>query len=419
MPPVEPTRTADAEGYVEDIPYTYGYQPDLDPVRMQRALRAAGIEPPVVATACELGYGQGLSLAIHAVAGGARWCGTDLNPVHAATLRGLVADTEARIEVCAQTFAEFFARDDLPVFDFVGAHGVWSWVSAANRDRIVAFLQQRLRPGGVFYLSYNALPGWAPMLPLRDLLMRSVQAAPAAMPLADRIEHALRDVAMRLARDPSFEELHPGIEAELRTIRGKRTAYLAHELFNRDWAPMHPKEVAAILCRAGLRFAAFAGDRGEGAAGPIDGRFRREYWVMGELRPAQRESVQQLYGMEGDAQTASRRKGCRVLNTRLLALALESSDPAWLASPVTGAAVEVGYTTMLLLEAWQRGLREPDALAREAQATLARLGQRLVRDGVVVVERDRSLALLTEDACALQSTTLPRLAALHALPFDT
>jgi hypothetical protein len=107
-----------------------------------------------------------------------------------------------------------------------------------------------------------------------------------------------------------------------------------------------------------------------------------------------------------------------VLNTRLLALALESPDPAWLASPVSGGGVEVGYTTMLLLEAWQRGLREPDALAREAQATLARLGQRLVRDGIVVVERDRSLALLTEEACALPSTTLPRLAALHALPFD-
>jgi len=359
-----------------------------------------------------------VSLAIHAVAGRAAWWGTDLIPAHAAHVRALVAGTEARLDAAEQAFAVFCARDDLPQFDFIGLHGVWSWVSAANRDRIVAFLQRRLRPGGVFYLSYNALPGWAPMLPLRDLLMRSVQVAPAAMPLAERIEHALRDVAMRLARDPSFEEAHPGIEAELRTIRGKRMAYLAHELFNRDWAPMHPDEVAAILRAAGLRFAAFAGGAGEGAAGPIDGRFRREYWVMGELRPARSASVEQVSGMEGDAPTAARRAGCRVLNTRLLALALESPDPAWLASPVTGGGVEVGYTTMLLLEAWQRGLREPDALAREAQATLARLGQQLVRDGVVVVERDRSLALLTEEGRALPSTTLPRLAALHALPFD-
>jgi len=414
---VETTRTADAEGYVEDIPYTYGYQPDLDPVRMERALRAAGIEPPVVATACELGYGQGLSLAIHAVAGGARWYGTDLNRVHAATLRGLVADTDARIEACAQTFGEFFARADLPVFDFVGAHGVWSWVSAANRDRIVAFLQRRLRPGGVLYLSYNALPGWAPMLPLRDLLMRSVQAAPAAMPLAERIEQALRDVAMRLARDPSFEEMYPGIEAELRAIRGKRAAYLAHEFFNRDWAPMHPEEVAATLCRAGLRFAARVGEpdgTAEGAA--ARSRFRREYWVMDEPAAALVPQAQPVSeGGEGFAQRAA---GSRLLNARLLALALESPDPAWLASPVTGGAVEFGYTTMLLLEAWQRGLREPTALAQAAQATLSRLGQRLLRDGEVVVDRDRSLALLAAEARALPTATLPRLAALHALPFD-
>lgn len=414
---METTRTVDAEGYVEDIPYTYGYQPDLDPVRMERALRAAGIEPPVVATACELGYGQGLSLAIHAVAGGARWYGTDLNTVHAAMLRGLVADTDARIEVCAQTFAEFFARDDLPVFDFVGAHGVWSWVSAANRDRIVAFLQRRLRPGGVFYLSYNALPGWAPMLPLRDLLMRSVQAAPAAMPLADRIEHALRDVAMRLARDPSFEEMHPGIEAELRTIRGKRAAYLAHEFFNRDWAPMHPEEVAAILCRAGLRFAARVGEP-DGTAGGAAARprFRREYWVMGEPAAAPASQAQPV-AEEGEG-FAQRAAGCRLLNARLLALALDSPDPAWLASPVTGGAVEVGYTTMLLLEAWQRGLREPTALAQATQETLSRLGQRLLSDGEVVVDRDRSLALLAAEARALPTATLPRLAELHALPFD-
>lgn len=395
----------DAEGYVEQIAYTYGYQPHLDPRRMACALRSAGIEAPQVTTACELGFGQGLSLAIHAVAGGGRWYGTDLNPVHVATLRGLVSGTGASVDAQARTFADFFARSDLPPYDFIGAHGVWSWVSAANRGRIVSFLQRRLRPGGVLYLSYNALPGWAPMLPLRALLMRSIAAADPSRPLGERIDAALRDAAMRLARDPSFEEAHPGIEAELRAIRGKRAAYLAHEFFNRDWEPMLPEQVAAVLRAAGLRFAV-----DDGAASD---RFRREYWVMGELRPAPDGPVPQQ-----PPAPASRHDGCRLLNARLLALALQSPDPSWLASPVTGGGVEVGYTTMLLLEAWQRGLRDPMALALEAQATLSRLGQRLLRDGEVVVERDRSLVLLSEEARRLPSVTLPRLAALHALPFD-
>jgi SAM-dependent methyltransferase len=418
MPQVDARSTSDGEGYVEGIPYTYSYHPELDPSRMQATLRRAGLAPPAVATACELGFGQGLSLAIHAVAGGARWWGTDLNPDHVATLRGLIAGTGAGVEAAGQAFAGFFARDDLPAFDFIGAHGVWSWVSVANRARIVSFLQRRLRPGGVFYLSYNALPGWAPMLPLRKLLMARMAAMPPSTPLAERIDAALRDTAMRFARDPSYEEAQPGIEAELRAIRGKSSAYLAHEFFNRDWVPMDPEAVAVILRAAGLRHAASVGGERDSTEGQAAGRFRREYWVMGEPRPAPSASVQKADVSEGDVQAVSRRAGCQRLNARLLALALESPDPAWLASPVTGGGVEVGYTTMLLLEAWQRGLREPAELARDAQATLSRLGQRLLRSGEVVVDRDRSVALLAEEARALPSVTLPRLAALHALPFD-
>ena len=48
---------------------------------------------------------------------------------------------------------------DVP--DFVGLHGVWSWISNANRAAVVEFLRRKLKPGGVLYISYNASPGWA------------------------------------------------------------------------------------------------------------------------------------------------------------------------------------------------------------------------------------------------------------------
>ena len=418
MPPVDARSTSDGEGYVEGIPYTYGYHPELDPARMQATLRRAGLAPPVVATACELGFGQGLSLAIHAVAGGARWWGTDLMPEHAASVRALVAGTGARLEVADQPFAVFCAREDLPQFDFIGLHGVWSWVSAANRACIVRFAARCLRPGGVLYLSYNALPGWAPMLPLREVMVAHAAAQPPGMPLDERIEAAMAHAGTRVLRDVAWVDANPGIEAEWRAIRHKGVPYLAHEFFNRDWAPMHPEAVAVILRAAGLRHAASVGGERDSTEGQAAGRFRREYWVMGEPRPAPSASVQKADVSEGDVQALSRRAGCQRLNARLLALALESPDPAWLASPVTGGGVEVGYTTMLLLEAWQRGLREPAELARDAQATLSRLGQRLLRSGEVVFDRDRSIALLTEEAQALPSVMLPRLAVLHALPFD-
>lgn len=389
-----------ADGYVEDIPYTFGYHPELDPARMQAVLRRAGVEPPEVAAACELGYGQGMSLAIHAVAGGAAWWGTDLIPSHAAHVRALVAGTDARLEATDQTFAVFCARDDLPQFDFIGLHGVWSWVSAANRERILELVARRLRTGGVLYVSYNALPGWAPMLPLREMMVAYAAALPADLPRADRIEAALHDAQMRVLRDPLVLEACPGIEAELRAIRHKGVAYLAHEFFNRDWAPMPPAQVAAAMRSVGLSFAAQA-DEAEPASGA---RFRREYFVKDGAPPMD----------EGATPTPCRRRDdplrdVQILNDRLLALASCSPGMAWLADPQTGGGVEVGCSAMLMLAAWRSGAVDAASVARDAEAMLARLGQHLVHEGRVLVETARVRAQLRIEARELMEVTLPRL----------
>lgn len=398
---VDAVSTSDGDGYVEGIPYTCGYHPDLDPVRMQAALRRAGFEPPQVETACELGYGQGISLAIHAVAGGARWWGTDLMPEHAVHARSLVAGTGARLEVADQPFAVFCARDDLPSFDFIGLYGVWSWISAANRACIVDLAARKLRPGGVLYLSYNALPGWAPMLPLREALVERAAVQPAAAPLAARIEAAMAHVGARVARDACWVDAHPGIEAEWRAIRHKGVAYLAHEFFNRDWAPMDPCDVAAALAAADLQFAAHAAEKPPTPSG----RFRREYFVR---RAASDEAACQRPPSPG-APGRPDAVGVRTLNDRLLALALRSPGPAWLADPATGGAVEIGYAAMLMVEAWRRGITDPAGLAREAEAALLRLGQRLVRDGEVIADMARMRAMLETDARGLLAETLPGL----------
>ena len=56
------------DGYVTDIDYTHGYYPQLNPARLQLAMAAVGLDRPVVRSACELGFGQGLSINLHAAA---------------------------------------------------------------------------------------------------------------------------------------------------------------------------------------------------------------------------------------------------------------------------------------------------------------------------------------------------------------
>src|SRR6202000_776454 len=48
---------------------------------------------------------------------------------------------------------------ELGAFDYVVAHGLYSWVPDEARDALLAAVATHLTPGGVAYVSYNATPG--------------------------------------------------------------------------------------------------------------------------------------------------------------------------------------------------------------------------------------------------------------------
>ena len=70
-------------GYVTDIGYIFGYNPELNPLRLRLVFLNAGLTTPEIGTACELGFGQGINTNMHAAASVTRWYGTDFNPSQA------------------------------------------------------------------------------------------------------------------------------------------------------------------------------------------------------------------------------------------------------------------------------------------------------------------------------------------------
>lgn len=309
-------RTADqrlnstADGYVTDLAYTRHHHATLDPARASLVARRAGVPTPSFRHACELGFGQGLSLAIHATAGDIEWWGVDLQSAHVDFARSLVADVTARERIICATFRDFIARDDLPTFDFIAMHGVWSWISAENRELLLQFIDQRLVPGGIVYLGYNALPGWASALSLRELLVtRASSPSLSHLSLEERIEEALEFAVRLVASDPKVLASQPRLEKQLRDIRFKKKSYLAHEYFNRDWHPMHVSQVAADFSPMGLQYlgqADFSDSYDEWRLTEpqrellstidevvlreatrdliLDRRFRRDYWIRSDVR---------------------------------------------------------------------------------------------------------------------------------------
>jgi SAM-dependent methyltransferase len=206
-----------------------------------------------------LGYGQGLSVVLHAAASGGEWWGTDFNPAQAAFAQHLAAVAGARASLFDQPFAEFCQRPDLPDFAFIGLHGIWSWVSDQNRALIVDFVRRRLKPGGVLFISYNSQPGWAALVPLRQLLLDHTRTlSPPGLGVAERIGAALDFGERLLALEPAYAQVNPQIQERLQEMRHRDRRYLAGEYFNQDWQPMSFQELAGWLGQAKLEFAGSA-----------------------------------------------------------------------------------------------------------------------------------------------------------------
>ncbi len=405
-------------GYVAECGYTYGYYPELNPLATQLAFAHAGLPQPVVSTACELGFGQGLSVNIHAAASGTRWFGNDFIPEQAAFAQQLAAISGAAAQLTDESFADFTRRSDLPDFDFIAMHGIWSWVSAENRAIIIDFVRRKLKPGGVLYMSYNALPGWSAFAPMRQLMSEHARRAAAAGDgIVQRIDAAVEFAGALLATDPLYLRSNPAVLNHFRQVADQARPYLAHEYFNRDWAPMYFAEVADLLAPAGLSFACSASYfehidalnmtakqqafllriedarlRESSRDYMLNQRFRRDYWIKGEA--PQREP--------GWSEALARQ--------RVMLIVPRAEVPPRIVGSRGGLDMDPAVYGPLL-----------DALAPQQPCSLGELAERLQPQGVTRAQLLQALIILcgmqqiasVQDA-ALAAAARPRCQALNA-----
>lgn len=246
-------------GYVADIGYTFGYYPELNPFRAKLAFANAGIACPEFGSACELGFGQGLSTNLHAAASVVKWHGTDFNPSQASFAQDLASSCASDAKLYDEAFDEFAKRPDLPEFDYIGLHGIWSWISDENRKIIVDFIRKKLKVGGVLYISYNTMPGWAAFAPVRHLMTEHAELIGSeGLGIVSRINGALDFTEKLLDTNPMFGRVNPSMKDRVQKVKEQNRHYLAHEYFNKDWHPMHFADMAKWLAPAKVTFACSA-----------------------------------------------------------------------------------------------------------------------------------------------------------------
>lgn len=226
------------------------------PERIATIAALLGVEAPDPATArvLDIGCGDGGNLVPMAAAlPRGSFTGIDLSPRSIGEAREFARDL-------GLANIAFHAGDlrDLPVaaghFDYIVAHGFYSWVPAPVRAALFETIRARLSPRGVAFISHNVLPGCALRRMVWDVLNPHV--AGIEDPLA-RIAEA-RAMAARMA---DAMALQPGLAAtlavEFRDIADRPGFAVLHD----DLAPInHPVLVRDIVAEGQANGLAWLGD---------------------------------------------------------------------------------------------------------------------------------------------------------------
>lgn len=509
------------EGYVSDSLYTQGYYPEFNPVRLPLVLALSGFSAPPEGPCCELGFGMGLSLGVHAAGCRDRdWWGTDFNPTQVAHARRMDRESQSCARIFDQSFGEFCSRDDLPDFAVIVLHGIWTWISDNNRQIIVDFLRRKLKVGGVLYISYNTTPGWASMIPVRNLMAEHAKRlGRVEQGSLVQAREALAFVKKLFELEPLYARFHPNLRDRLAKLEKQNSSYIAHEYLNNAWKPMDFSEMTDWLEPAKLSYAcsalltdsidilnlseaqqSFLKDLPSGIFREtvrdimVNQQFRRDLWVRGPRSLRKHETAQnvlqasvaltvppsripaQIHGAR--TQTSLKQElisamvGCfppdfaprpvKVLEQyaakagvsgpifaqtlRMLmsvgvlqpaqcqdavAHSVESAHRfnAWilgecltggaittLVSPVTGAGLKLNRTSIYMLDGRRKGCTTAEQLADHAMNIMFALGEKIMKDGQPVFDREAMRSELMRDAKELLENSVPVLDALRILP---
>jgi SAM-dependent methyltransferase len=244
-----------AAGYVTDVAYVPGFYPQMSPVAMRYVAALNGVMPPRTADGfrfLELGCGLGRCLTTLAAAHPqGEFVGVDVNPDHtAAVARDIAAGGLGNARVITADFGHLPA--DLGSFDFLALHGVYSWVAPSVREEILAIARDHLAPGGLLLVSYNAMPGWAHLQPIRGMLRQ--YAALRQGDSVQRVRDAVSYLVYMREKQAKYFEDNPRAAAYVDALLQQDPRYLVHEYMNEHWTSFYFAEVAGAFGQEGLSF---------------------------------------------------------------------------------------------------------------------------------------------------------------------
>ena len=163
----------DTQRRYDEVPYESGAIAQAHPQHLAALAILFDVVPPDVEDCriLELGCAEGGNLIpLAADLPGSRCLGVDLSSRQVAAGEATIRETGlSNIELRHCDLMTL--NRSLGEFDFILAHGVYSWVPAPVRDRLLALCQECLSEQGIAFISYNTMPGGHIRRMVREMLL--------------------------------------------------------------------------------------------------------------------------------------------------------------------------------------------------------------------------------------------------------
>ena len=265
-----------AKAYVLDMPYTWGFFDYQSPVLLSYVAGRAGFAVPDLQgafTYCDLGCGNGVTVNMLAACfPNATFWGIDFNPEHIENAR----QSAARSGLTNVHFSDLSFGDavdlELPGFDFITMHGIYSWVNGAVRNQIHAFLKKHAGPRCLVYLCYNAMPGAAKLIPLWKIMQD--QGSGSGRDIAETVPEGLSVLQEVANLNGKFFRDNKSAVKRIDRMAKRDLSYLIHEFGNAAFEPQFFSDTVADFSRLDFQFAGSAEPENNTLANRVSRRFR-------------------------------------------------------------------------------------------------------------------------------------------------